>query len=626
MHTSRFSALILIAFTLYACHSPNNKKTEKTMEINDTHTYAKPNDAVITHLDLNIQIDFNQHQISGTASYQIDHKSKGKEIIFDTRDMDILDVVLDDGTKATWTLGDADEFMGKSLSISIKPLTKSLSITYKTHPEAAGLQWLDPQQTAGKKHPFLFTQSEAILARTWIPIQDSPGIRFSYNAKVQVPKGLLALMSASNPQKINTDGEYNFVMKQPIPAYLMALAVGNIVFRPEGLRTGVYAEPEIIDKAAWEFAEMEDMLTTAEKLYGPYRWERYDLIVLPPSFPFGGMENPRLTFATPTVIAGDRSLTALVAHELAHSWSGNLVTNANWNDFWLNEGFTVYFERRITEALKGKTYAEMLAQLGYQDLVAETKRLTQEEKAADTHLKLQLDGRDPDDGMTDIAYEKGYALLRHIEKSIGREKWDAFLKNYFNTNAFQSMTTEAFLDYTEDNLIKGNDSLRKVLNMKQWIYEAGIPDDIDIPHSDVFEKVEQNISDWQNGKALGELPTGNWTSHEWQHFLRKMPDTLTLQEMQQLDEIFHFSKSGNSEIVALWLELAIKHDYETAYPVLDSFLVNVGRRKFLIPLYTALIKTEKGKKMAMDIYRKARPNYHSVSYNSVDELLGWKAE
>lgn len=596
------------------------------MEINDSHTYAKPDAAVITHLDLDIEVDFDTHLIHGTATYAIDNKSRGSQIILDTRDMDILGVTRDGGMKTDWTLGDDDEFMGRSLTISIEPDTKNISIEYKTHPEAAGVQWLDPQQTAGKKHPFLFTQSEAILARTWIPIQDSPGIRFSYNAKVKVPKGLLALMSASNPQEVDPDGQYDFTMKQPIPSYLMALAIGHIVFRSEGPRTGVYAEPEIIEKAAWEFGEMEDMLTTAESLYDPYRWDRYDLIVLPPSFPFGGMENPRLTFATPTVIAGDRSLTALVAHELAHSWSGNLVTNANWNDFWLNEGFTVYFERRITEALKGKAYAEMLAQLGYQDLVDETARLSKEGKSADTHLKLQLDGRDPDDGMTDIAYEKGYALLRHIEKVVGRETWDAFLKQYFNTHAFQSMTTEAFLDYAEQYLINGNDSLRQALNMNQWIYETGIPDDIDIPHSDVFVKVEQSITDWQNGTNLEALPVSTWSSHEWQHFLRKMPDSLSLNEMDQMDTAYHFSKSGNSEILALWLGLAIKHEYEPAYPVLDSFLVNVGRRKFLMPLYSALIKTGKGMQMALEIYKKARPNYHSVSYNSVDELLDWNPE
>ncbi|HEY0742319.1 MAG TPA: M1 family aminopeptidase/hydrolase, partial [Chryseosolibacter sp.] len=346
----------------------NQPKQETHAMKKDPHSYSKPTEAKVTHLSWKASVDFDLKTIQATATWNIEQIGNPKEIVFDTKGLTIQTVTLDDGTAAEYKSGKPDEILGSELVVSIKPETKSVSIQYVTDPSAEALQWLSAQQTAGKKFPFLFTQSQAILARSWVPCQDSPGIHFTYDAEVTVPKDLLALMSASNPQQKNSTGVYKFEMKQPISSYLLALAVGDVSFKPISDRSGVYAEPSLVDTAAWEFADLEKMIAGAEELYGPYAWERYDVIVLPPSFPFGGMENPRLTFATPTILAGDRSLTSLIAHELAHSWSGNLVTNATWNDFWLNEGFTVYFETRIMEKLYGKDYAEMLASLNLQDL------------------------------------------------------------------------------------------------------------------------------------------------------------------------------------------------------------------------------------------------------------------
>jgi leukotriene-A4 hydrolase len=616
------------SLSLTACTTQNTTNTEtmttaeqaQQQVSEDVHSYAEPTKAVARHLDLDIAVNFDSKTISGTASYNINNLAKGNEIIFDTRGLQIEKVYLGDNKEeTTFRLGETDKVLGQPLYVTIKPDTKRVTIQYKTSPDAAALQWLNPQQTAGKKYPFLFTQSQAILARTWIPIQDSPGIRITYNAKVQVPKELMAVMSAENPMQKNATGVYNFEMKQQIPSYLMALSVGDMVFREVGPQTGIYAEPATIEAAAYEFAEMDKMLVAAEKIYGKYRWDRYDLLVLPPSFPFGGMENPRLTFVTPTVLAKDRSLTSLIAHELAHSWSGNLVTNATWNDFWLNEGFTVYFERRIMEELYGKPYADMLAVLGYQDLTNTIEELGADSE--DTRLKLDLEGRDPDEGLTDIAYEKGNLFLRHIEMAVGRERFDEFVNKYFNTFAFQSTDTDKFLDFLRKELIKGNEELAEKINIEGWVFSPGLPENHVKPTSERFAQVEETYKAWKNGKPAAQLNTKDWSSHEWLHFIRMLPEQMSQQQMQDLDKAFNFTNSGNSEVLAAWFIHAINNNYSTADKALETFLTNVGRRKFLVPIYKALAATPEGKKKALAIYAKARPNYHAVSTVTLDEML-----
>ena len=506
-------------------------------------------------------------------------------------------------------------FLGSELIVHIKPNTKKVKIAYSTSPSAAALQWLTPQQTAGGNHPFLFTQSQAILARTWIPLQDSPGIRFTYQAKISIPPGLMALMSAENDTVLHPDGIYNFNMPQAIPSYLMALSVGDLKFHAYDKRSGIFAEPV---KAVYEFVDLPKMVIAAEELYGPYAWGRYDVLVLPPSFPFGGMENPRITFATPTIIAGDRSLVALIAHELAHSWSGNLVTNATWNDFWLNEGFTVYFESRIMEKLYGKDFEDMATVLAEGELRKTVEAMGPDNP--DSHLYLNLAGRDPDDGMSDIAYEKGRFFLLNIELAVGRERWDNFLKQYFAEHAFQSITTEDFLDYLEKKLIQGDGKLRNTkIRENRWVYGPGLPDNFPKVHSVELQKVDLIVKAFEEGKKI-ENPQG-WTTHHWVYFLRSLPDSLSLEKMKLLDDQFDFTNRGNSEILCQWLEICIRSNYATAYASLEKFLTSVGRRKFLKPLYLALTETAEGKKRAQTIYAKARPGYHSVATGTIDEML-----
>ena len=587
----------------------------------DIHSFARPEEAVVRHLALDLDVDFTQRRLAGSATLTIETQNDARELVLDTHGLTIDRVTLDDGTETTFSLGDAQPFLGSALTIVIKSETTSVKIEYAASPHAAAVQWLSPEQTAGGEDPFLFTQSQAILARSWVPIQDSPGVRMTYEATVRVPRGLMAIMSAENPTEISADGVYRFRMPQAIPSYLLALAVGDLEFRAFSENSGVWAEKPMIEASHFELVDTPKMIAAAEKIYGPYRWGQYDVLVLPPSFPFGGMENPRLTFATPTILAGDRSLVSLVAHELAHSWSGNLVTNATWSDFWLNEGFTVYFERRIMEEVYGRDYSEMLALLGYQDLEATVAELP----ARDTHLYLDLEGRDPDEAATKLAYEKGYFLLRLIEETVGRVAWDAFLRDYFDRHAFQSMTTAAFMDELREKLLSRHPGAEDQVGVEQWVHTPGIPANVPRVRSDAFTKVEAQVKAFESGTPASRLTTEKWSTHEWIHFLRHLPKTLTRAQMTELDAAFHFTDSGNSEILHEWLMNAIEHKYEPAYDALERFLLRQGRRKFLKPLYQKLAETPEGLERARRIYEKARPMYHAVSYRTIDQILKWDA-
>ncbi|MEQ8908975.1 MAG: M1 family metallopeptidase [Vicingaceae bacterium] len=626
--------LLIALLSIQACEPQEKKANQEEMkeatepivlDYTDPHSYSKPKEAVLTHLSWKAEVDFEKKIIRATATYDIKNLKGVDTIYLDSRNLIIEEVGRDDHEgELGYKAHNRSDFLGTQIAIPITEKTKQISIRYRTTEGADALQFLDPVQTAGKEHPFLFTQSQAILARTWLPCQDSPGVRFTYEATVKVPKGMLALMSASNPTEVKEDGVYEFTMDQAVPSYLMALAVGNIEYKKIGEVTGVYAEPELIEAAAYEFAEMQNMVDTAEALYGDYRWGKYDVIVLPPSFPFGGMENPRLTFATPTIIAGDRSLTALIAHELAHSWSGNLVTNANWEDIWLNEGFTVYFENRIMEEIYGKDFANMLAILSFQDLQDEIEWLKSEGREADTRLKVDLEGRDPDDGLTGIPYDKGYYLLRLIEETVGRENWDAFLKEYFNKYAFEVMTTKGFLTYINRELLDKNPEWKKAIRLEEWVYEPGLPDNCPKVTSTKFEAVEKQLAAWKGGQLARELETKNWMTPEWMHFVRLLPDTMTTEQMEDLDQAYGFTTIGNSEIQAAWFEKAIPNNYQPTDAASKKFLIEVGRRKFLVPIYKAILKSEAGQDRAMMIYQEARPNYHAVSRETLDDLLGFK--
>ena len=590
----------------------------------DPHSFAQPAEAAVRHVHLDLSANFVDKVLAGTATLTLERAPGADDVVLDAKNLDIRRVTDGSGSALRWSLGEEREILGRPLTVELPAGVDRIVVHYATRPDAAALQWLDPAQTAGGRHPYLFTQGQAILTRTWVPTQDSPGIRQTYSARIVVPRGLRAVMSAEDltPNGVPVEGgtAYEFRLEQPVPAYLFALAIGDIAFRAIGPRTGVFSEPSVVDSAAREFADVERMVEAAERLYGPYRWGRYDILVLPPSFPFGGMENPRLTFATPTILAGDKSLVSLIAHELAHSWSGNLVTNAVWNDFWLNEGFTTYFENRIMEAIYGDEVASMLRVLGRQDLTATLEEMGA--NAPDSRLHVDLTGRDPDAGVTSIAYEKGAAFLHTLEHVVGRERFDAFLRQYFDAHAFQPMTSRRFLDYLRRELFRGDSALEARVRPEEWIYGTGLPSNAVVEQSDRFAQAEAQARAFAGGTPATQLATQNWTTQEWLHFLRSLPAQLTPAQMAGLDRAFGFTATGNSEVLFQWLRTAIRTRYEPALPALERFLATQGRRKFILPLFTDLMAHEWSRDFARRVYARARPTYHAVTRNSVDEVMG----
>ncbi len=582
------------------------------------HSFSNYDSITLKHIHLDLAVDFDHKKLSGKAIISIDNHSGTPYLILDTKQLHIEKVLLEDKVETAFSLGQEQTHLGEALVIAIEKNTKQVAVYYHTSPEAEALMWLSAEQTAGKKYPFLFTQSQAILARTWVPCMDAPAVRFTYSADITCDTAYLPLMSAQNNFEKNKAGKYHFEMPQPIPSYLLALAVGHLEFQSLGENCGVFAEPEMLEKSAYEFVDLPKMIAGASELYGEYAWGRYDVLVLPPSFPFGGMENPRITFATPTIIAGDRSLVSLIAHELAHSWSGNLVTNQTWDDFWLNEGFTVYFEERIMEKLYGKPYADMLSGLSLGELKVTVDDLMTS-APGDTKLKLNLAGRNPDDGVTDIAYVKGCMFLKMIEAQVGRPAWDEFVKAYFNHFKFQTVTTDNFIAYLKANLMAKHPKAH--INYEEWIFNIGLPKNCPEVNSTELNRVAAMAADFNAKHAIKKIDTAGFTTHHWLYLLRNLNADSIKNDMGVLDSAFNLTASTNAEIQCDWYVLCIKNNYQTAYPAIENYLSHVGRRKFLKPVYDNLAKTPEGLILGKQIFEKVKDSYHAVSRNTIAGIL-----
>ncbi|MEG3191732.1 M1 family metallopeptidase [Lysobacter sp. D1-1-M9] len=590
----------------------------------DEYSYAEPDKVRTEDLALQLDVDFDNRQLTGTATYTLDWLDEdATQLVLDTRDLSIEKVVGErsDGRweDLEYELADADENLGSKLTIEAPQRSSRIRVTYATSPDASGLQWLTPAMTEGGETPFMFSQSQQIHARSWVPVQDTTRVRFTYTANVTAPDDVMVLMSADNDPDAARDGTYSFEMPQPIPSYLLAIAAGDLVFEPISERAGVWAEPAAVEAAVAEFADTEKMIQVTEELYGPYRWGRYDLLILPPSFPYGGMENPRLSFITPTVIVGDQSLVALIAHELAHSWSGNLVTFSTSNDAWLNEGITSYVENRIVEELYGKARADMENVIGRNELAVEFEEIDPSLQ----RLALKpgtLD--DPDGSSSATVYTKGAWFMQFLEQRFGRETFDAFLRGYFDHFAFQSIPTTKFIEYTKAHLLEPNPGIVSAAELEEWIYEPGIPDNAPQTDSPRFNAVDTARAAWlDDGTVPAQSLTSEWTTQEWVHFLEGMPETLSIEQLDALDDAYGFTGTPNGELAQRWYPLAVRSGYTQANDAIAEFLVDIGRRKLIMPTYAALVQTPEGLQLAEETFAEARPGYHPITTGSVEAVI-----
>jgi leukotriene-A4 hydrolase len=585
------------------------------MTRHDPHSYADLGQGKIAHVDLRIKVDFDAHLLKIEADYQLAEPLSGS-FFLDTAGIDLQKAIAGDRV-LEWEFDEQDKLLGERLHLKGLDSVSSFTLTFNTSNQARALQWLPGAQTAGRKHPFLYSQCQAIHARSVFPCQDTPSVRFTYSAEVEVPRALTAVMAAEQVQD-RESGEsriFQFRMPQPIPSYLFAIGAGHLVFRGLGPRTGIYAEPQLIEAAAWEFADNEAKIEEAEKLLGPYLWGRYDLLILPPSFPYGGMENPRLTFLTPTAILGTRGQTFLITHELAHAWTGNLVTNATWEDFWLNEGWTTYAETRITEVLEGKEIADLMAVYDEQRLFEVMERVGWDSDL--TRLKLPSTGIDPDAATTIIPYYKGSFFLKECEYVVGRERFDAFIQKYMATFQFQSLTTEAFLEFLKQELPEVFDKV----NVQQWIYEPGLTENRRRPGSPLYDQVKHVLEAYRQGLRPTREQAAGWNRYQVLSFLQALPKQIPVEDCAYLEEILELENKNDAANYSYFYATCIHSGYQDILPRVEEFIGRIGRMLYLLPIFRAMIASEWARPHARHILEAVRERHHAITIHVTGKLL-----
>jgi len=583
------------------------------MTIKDLTTYADLSQGRIQHIDFRIQVNFDERVFDIEATYQLQEPITG-ELTLDTYKIDLKAVRASDHT-LTWELDPEDEVLGQRLQLNGFDNDSSFTLTFRTSPEARALQWMNASQTKGGIHPFLFSQCQATHARSIFPCQDTPSVRFTYSAEVEVPSALRAVMAAEQVEVQEGSGRFVFKMPQPIPSYLFAIAVGNLAFRELSPRTGIYAEPEMIEAAAWEFAETETTLDEAEKLFGPYMWGRYDMLVLPPSFPFGGMENPRLTFLTPTSILGTRGQTSLITHELAHAWTGNLITNASWRDFWLNEGWTTYAESRITEILDGSDVHDLHAAYSAVQILKALERVGQDSPA--TCLKTPDNEKNGDATIPAIAYQKGRCFLVECELAVGRERFDAFIQKYMKSFQFQSLSTEDFLDFLKAEL---PDVFEKV-NVQKWVYEPGMPEDWHKPQSHLFDETQKALEAYKQGKRPDREQVQDWHRYQILSFLQGLPGSIPIDDCTYFEDVLELEKQNDDAFFSTFYAISIASGYQDVLPRVEKFVETIGRMLYVLPVIRAMVAADWSKDRARPLFERVKDKHHQLTIQAMDGIL-----
>jgi len=598
----------------------------------DLSSYSKPEEAVVTHLDWKISVNFETERLLAEATYSVHViQPHVRKLNLDTAHINILSVkTYDDGTPLSFTLYpivNAKSYLGRRLEIDLPKCVNDdnlkITISYSTTKLCSALQWLPPAQTAGKEYPYLFTQCQAIHARSLVPCQDRCGVKMTYTACVTVPQWATCVMSALlKNTEVTSEKTVSSTWDQPVPisSYLLALAVGQLSKRDISKRCTVWSEPSVVENAAYEFSETEEFLSTAEAIAGKdYVWGRYDLLCLPPSFPYGGMENPCLTFVTPTLLAGDRSLADVVAHEIAHSWTGNLVTNATWDHFWLNEGWTTWFQRKIMARMKNNPkFLDFDAIQGRKALADTVENIAPE----NTCLVLSIGDGDPDDSYSKVSYEKGFTFLLYLERLIGTSEFEMFFQAYIARFASTTLTSDDFKDFFLQHFA-GNPRVNEI-DWNSWFYAQGMPPvlpSLDQSMAEASTNLAKTWIDVDRGTKKNPVLTNEinaWSSGQITCFLdalqlKTADKPLQISTLKAMNRLYHLAESRNSEILFRFCQLAIASDDETIVPVAMRFITSQGRMKYVRPLYLSLYKSKIGKDIAVETFLKYKDTYHPIA-------------
>jgi leukotriene-A4 hydrolase len=575
----------------------------------DAFTFSNTSEVTTRHLSLDLTVDFQQQRLSGTATLELENLTGTRALVLDTERLDVSSVKLDGSTNATWSFGPATVDR-RPLNITIEPTTRFVTITYATSPAASGLNWNTAEQSYGRKQPYLYSLNEPVGARSWIPIQDTPAMRLTYDAVLHVPRGLLGLMSASeNPTVANDTGVYRFESPYRIPPYLVALAVGRLEFHEFDERTGVYAEPELMEDAAFELQYLPEMVNAAERIAGRFPFQRHDVLLMPPTFTAGGMEHPELNFIAPFgLITGNHpnppQPSPLVAHELSHSWAGDATTLATWNDVWLNEGITSYLTLRIIEEMSGAERAELSWFNDRRSYAAYAKNVTDPAVTL-----LHREAPYPFAGFGSTGYTKGELFAKTLEDTIGRQTFDAFLRRYFQLFAFRWVDDQTFLAALHELVLDADPSLEPALHLHEWLYEPGLPANVTAATSSaMFSRVQQRIAQFSNGTPLAQLSPAAWKPGELELFLAGASSTAVQAHMAEIDTTFGLSAMNAPPLD--WLRLSIFSHYEPGWAAVERALLRGGNQ---VPALHS---------RTLAVFAQARKRYHPDVEAQVAAMLG----
>lgn len=604
----------------------------------DPNSFSESEKIITKHVDLDWDVDFTKKVIKGSATYKFKIlKDDLTTILLDVSGINISDVsILASGNEIpiNFMISDEVKNIGSKLTLDL-PCDSSgeltVRINYETSPEAAALQWLTAEQTLGKKHPYLFSQCQAINARSLFPCQDSPAVKFTYNGHVRYPSELKGLMSAILTE--SGEGYAKFEQTVPIPSYLLAIAVGDVVSRTLGPNCRVWAEEGIIDECAEEFSETPLMLQVASEICGPYVWKQYDLLVMPPSFPFGGMENPCLTFITPTLLAGDKSLADVVAHEISHSWTGNLVTKKNFEHFWLNEGFTVFVEGKIVGRMHGDKERDFHSIRNLTEL-RENIRTQLADTPELTKLIVDLTNCSPDDSFSSVPYIKGSTFLRYIEDTIGGpDIFEPFFKFYLNKYKYKSITTDDFKRTLYEFFLDNDNVMSKLekIDFDTWLYGEGMPPTIPNFDSSLATVCVNLANLWatKSAQELVDLPDIKIkiTVQQLIDFLSKLIEKrdikdLNKEKVELLESTYNVNTTKNAEIRFRFLRLCIRARLLSRMDEIIRFANSNFRMKYVRPIYRDLVAWPEAKPIAIQNYEIVKNQMMKICAYTVAKDLG----